>query len=153
MGNNMEEQPDKKSSQNFETAKFIGNQHLAEIREIKNHQRNITFQYILIALAIAGLTMIEQKDVPIFWIKAIIVAFGLIVMLFILQFQNSLSAFRLRIYNIWAEPYFNYAVEKEFVNVDKNNPEKYVSFWYQFRYPLIYMLLVIMVMISLLFIL
>ncbi len=56
----MEEQPDNKSSQNFEVAKFIGNQHLIDIREIKNHQRNITFQYILIALAIAGLTKIEQ---------------------------------------------------------------------------------------------
>ena len=149
----MEKQPDNNSSHNFEVAKFIGNQHLTDIREFKNHQRNITFQYILIALAIAGLTKIEQIDVCHFWIKAIIVAFGLIVLVFIVQFQKSLRDSRLRINNIWEEPYFNYAMEKEFLNVDKKNPKKYVSFWYQFQYPLVYMLLVIMVMISLLYIL
>ncbi len=73
----MEKQPDNNSSHNFEVAKFIGNQHLTDIREIKNHQRNITFQYILIALAIAGLTKIDHIDVSNFWIKAIIVVSGL----------------------------------------------------------------------------
>ncbi len=149
----METQPDNNASHKFELAKFIGNQHLTDIREIKNHQRNITFQYILIALAIAGLTKIDQVDECNIGIKAIIVLFGLVVIGFIWKFQKSLSESRLRINNIWEEPYFNYAVEKEFLNVDKKDPEKYVSFWYQLQYPLVYMLLVIMVMISLLFIL
>jgi hypothetical protein len=149
----MEKQPDNNSSHNFEVEKFIGNQHLTDIREIKNHQRNITFQYILITLAIAGLTKIDQINDCNFGIKATIVIFGLIVIGFIWTFQKSLSESRRRINNIWKEPYFNYAMEKEFLNVDKKKPEKYVSPWYKFQYALVYILLVIMVMVSLLFIL
>jgi hypothetical protein len=149
----MEENLDNKSSHDFEVAKFVGSQHLTDIREIKNHQRNITFQYILIAIAIAGLTKIDQIKVCHLWIKAIVTVFALIVIVFILLFQKSLSNFRRRIYKIWEQPYFKHAMEKEFLNVDKNNPGKYFSFWYQFQYPLIYMFLVLMVMIALLLIL
>lgn len=149
----MEKQNANNSSHNFEVAKFIGNQHLTDIREIKNHQRNVTFQYILIAIAISGLIKIEGVEVCIFWIKAIIVVFGIIVIGFIFQFQKSLINFRRRINNIWQEPYFKHAFEKKFLNVDKNNPDKYISPWYQWQYPAVYMLLVIMVMISLLLIL
>jgi phage terminase large subunit len=149
----MEKQNANNSSHNFEVAKFIGNQHLTDIREIKNHQRNITFQYILIAIAISGLTKIEQIEICHFWIKTIIVAFGIIVIGFILQFQRSLSNSRRKIKNIWLEPYFKHAFEKELLNVDKNDPEKYTSPLYQWQYPVVYILLVIMVMISLLLIL
>jgi len=149
----MKEQNSNNPAHNFEVAKFIGNQHLMDVREIKNHQRNVTFQYILIAIAIAGLIKIELVEVCIFWIKAIVVVFGIIVMGFILQFQKPLSNFRKKINNIWKEPYFKHAFEKEFLNVDKTKPEKYTSFWYQWQYPAVYILLVLMVMISLLFIL
>ena len=149
----MEKDTENNSPHHFEVAKFIGIQHLTDIREIKNSQRNITFQYILIAIAIAGLTKIDQIEVCHSWIKAIIMVFALIVIGFVLAFQKSLSNFRKRVYNIWEQPYFKHAIENEFLNIDKNEPEKYFSFWYQFQYPLVYMFLVLMVMISLLLIL
>lgn len=145
----MEKQNANNSSHNFDVAKFIGNQHLTDIREIKNHQRNITLQYILIAIAISGLTKIGNIHISHLWIKTILIIFGLFVICFIVQFQRSLSKFRRKIMNIWMEPYFKHAFEKEFLNVDKNEPENYISFWYQWHYPAVYILLVIMVTISL----
>lgn len=150
----MEENLYNKSSHYFEVAKFVASHHLTDIREIKNHQRNITFQYILIAIAIAGLTKIDQIGVCHLWIKVIITFFAFIVIVFILMFQKSLSNFRRCVYNIWEQPYFQHAKENQFFTVDaEKNPQNYFSFWYQFRYPLIYMFLVLMVMIALLLIL
>ena len=42
-----EEQNKKEDNHEFDSAIFIGGQHLADIREIKNHQRSITFQFLL----------------------------------------------------------------------------------------------------------
>ena len=141
------------STHNYDVAKFIGNQHLADIRDIKNQQRNITFQYIVIVIAISGLLKLNYIDVCHFWIKAIIIVFAVFVSGSILQFQKSLSDFRKRIYNIWKQPYFKHAMNADFLSVDKKNPEKYTSFWYQFYYPIIYISLILFVMSMLLLIL
>ena len=61
-----EEQNKKEDNHEFDSAIFIGGQHLADIREIKNHQRSITFQFLLIAIAIAGLSKLEQITICIF---------------------------------------------------------------------------------------
>ena len=148
-GSSREVKQDKKEgNHDFEAVVFIGNQHLTDIREIKNHQRNITFQYILIAIAIAGLSKIKEINVCAFWIKAIITVVGVAVIYFLCQFQKSLRDYRRRIYNIWKEPYFKTAIEKDFLNVDKKYPEEYLSLCYQLQYPIIYIILILMVIIS-----
>lgn len=141
------------SKHEYDVAKFIGNQHLIDIREIKNHQRNITFQFIIISLALSGLIKLENITVCHFGLKIVISIFAFIVIGFILIFQQSLSDFRNKIYQIWTQPYFQHAMNKGFLSVNKKNPERYLSFWHQFYYPLIYIFLISMVTIALWFVL
>lgn len=140
----------KDATYDFEAAIFIGEQHLKDIRDTKSHQRSILFQYIIISIALAGLTRIGQVNPR--SIEWSIICLGVIVIGLILSLQWSLRNSRIRILKIWQEPYFKTALDKGFLNIDKKDPEKYCSFRYQIQYPLGYSLIIIIVAVSLLYV-
>lgn len=142
----MEENFNRTQNHNYDVAKFVGYQHLMDIRDIKNSQRNVTFQYVIVVIAILGLMKLNQIEICHFWIKVIIVGFTFFVIGSIVQFQRSLRDFRKRIYEIWSQPYFKHAIDSGFLSEDKKIPKKYTSLWYQCSFPLIYILFILFVM-------
>jgi len=108
------------SNDHFESLLFIGHDTLNEIRENKKHQRDITYQFVFIIVALFGLAEVLKSilniSIPHLAFKIIILIYGSSTIYFLIRLQNTLAYFRKRILKIWDENTFKFAFDKKIFN-------------------------------------
>ena len=128
---------------------FLAQERATEIRENKNHQRDITYQFIFIVAAVLGIFEILKNDIkseiPYYIFKGVIIACGFFTLYFLCMLQKSLADYRKKLSKIWDEYPFAFAFDKKILEYPKGK-RKYCSFCNNFlEYTFIYMIMVISV--------
>jgi len=134
---------------NLDILLFLAQERATEIRENKNHQRDITYQFIFIVAAVFGIFEILKNDIryeiPYYIFKGFIIVYGFFTLYFLCKLQKSLADYREKLSKIWDEYPFAFAFDKKILEYQKGK-RKYCSFWYNFlEYTFIYMIMVISV--------
>jgi len=128
---------------------FLAQEKATEIRENKNHQRDVMYQFIFILSAGLGLFEIIKNYfkvyIPYYIFKLIAIICGLLTIYLLYKLQKSMAYQRKQLSKIWEQQPFAFVFEKKIL---ERPTEKYDSFWYNFwEFTFIYILIIALVVI------